>query len=35
MSLAPQRTWSKGSGIEKKPEEDRSSTTTNTTTAAR
>ncbi|CAF4270107.1 unnamed protein product [Rotaria sp. Silwood2] len=24
MSLAPQRTWSKGSGIEKKPEEDRS-----------
>ncbi|CAF4530695.1 unnamed protein product, partial [Rotaria socialis] len=24
MSLAPQRTWTKGSGIEKKPEEDRS-----------
>jgi len=26
MSLAPQRTWTKGSGIEKKPEEDRSFT---------
>lgn len=25
MNLAPQRTWAKGSGIEKKPEEDRSS----------
>ncbi|CAF0862239.1 unnamed protein product [Rotaria sp. Silwood1] len=30
MSLAPQRTWSKGSGIEKKPEEDRSFSNTRT-----